>query len=160
MPQVCTICSHEQRLAIDQALVTTQPIRKIAARFGTSPSALTRHKAEHLPVQLVKAQEAQEAAHAGDLLTDVRGLYTKAQAILEQAQGAGALAVALGGIREARGCLELLAKLQGQLDDRPVVNVLITPEWQRLRAVIIEALADEPSARVKVAAALRTIDVS
>jgi hypothetical protein len=160
MPRVCTICIHDQRLAIDQALITQEPIRKIAARFGTSPSALTRHKAEHLPVELVKAQEAQEAAQAGDLLTDVRGLYAKAVAILQASQDAGALAVALGGIREARGCLELLAKLQGQLDERPVVNVLIMPEWQRIRAVIIEALADEPGARIKVATALRTIDVS
>ena len=160
MPRVCSICIHDQRLAIDQALITIGPIRKIAARFGTSASALTRHKAEHLPVQLVKAQEAQEAAQAGDLLTDVRMLYSKAVGILEASEQAGALAVALGGIREARGCLELLAKLQGQLDDRPVVNILVLPEWQRLRAVIIEALADEPSARVKVAAALRTIDVS
>jgi hypothetical protein len=54
--------------------------------------------------------------------------------------------------------LELIAKLIGQLDDRPVVNVLITPEWQKLRAVIIEALMDEPSARIKVAAALRMAD--
>jgi hypothetical protein len=160
MPRVCTICSHDQRLAIDQALITTEPIRKIAERFGTSASALTRHKNEHLPVQLVKAQEAQEAAQAGDLLADVRQLYTRALAILKTSEDAGALAVALGGIREARACLELLAKLQGQLDDRPVVNVLITPEWQRLRTVIINALADEPSARIKVAAALKEADVS
>lgn len=54
--------------------------------------------------------------------------------------------------------LELLAKLIGKLDDRPVVNVLITPEWQRLRLVMLETLAPFPEARTAVAAALRGLD--
>ena len=36
--------------------------------------------------------------------------------------------------------MELLGKLAGELDDRPQVNVLVSPEWLELRAVIVGAL--------------------
>jgi len=43
------------------------------------------------------------------------------------------LRTALSGIREARGNVELLAKLRGELDERPVVNILVAPQWIALR---------------------------
>jgi hypothetical protein len=52
------------------------------------------------------------------------------------------------------GQLELLARLVGELQDGQTVNVLIMPEWHRVRAVIVEALASFPPARVVVAEAL------
>jgi hypothetical protein len=33
--------------------------------------------------------------------------------------------------------LELLGKLAGELDERPVVNLNVSPEWLELRAVIV-----------------------
>jgi hypothetical protein len=54
--------------------------------------------------------------------------------------------------------LELIAKLIGQLDDRPVTNILIAPEWRRLRTVLLEALQPYTDARIAVAEAIRGLD--
>ena len=157
MPRSCTVCTHEARAQIDRALVAGEAFRHIAARFDTSTGALQRHKADHLPVKLAKAQEAEEVAQADDLLEQVRDLQGRALAILDKAEEAGELRTALSAIREARGNLELLAKLLGELDDRPQVNVLVSPEWLELRAVIVGALEPHREARGAVLRALEGV---
>jgi len=132
--------------------------RHIASRYGTSTTALQRHKAEHLPAHLVKAHAAAEVAQADDLLHEVRMLQRRALAILDTAEAAGQLMPALAAIREARGCLELLAKLLGELSDAPQVNLTISPEWLAVRGVLLETLAAYPDARSAVAARLFTFD--
>jgi hypothetical protein len=217
MPQPCTICIHEQRAAIEQAMVADQPNRAIARQWRVSKDAVARHKEEHLSAKLIKAQEAQEAAEAVDIMAELKRSMARVNLLFdatdrwlrdaddptqydigprahdvlvtytEREEGravrkkerlsylldrsgvnvesaetkyADPRLLLLRTSAQLQSNLELIAKLIGQLDDRPVVNVLIMPEWQRLRAVIIDALADEPAARVKVAQALRTIDVS
>ena len=157
MPRKCTVCTHGARAEIERALVAGETFRNIAERFGTSVAALHRHKADHLPVKLAKAQEAQEVAQADDLLSQVRDLQIRALAILDKAEEAGELRTALSAIREARGNLELLAKLLGELDDRPQVNVLVSPEWLELRAVIVGALEPHREARGAVLRALEGV---
>jgi hypothetical protein len=154
VPRSCTVCTHEARAEIDRALVAGETFRHIAARFDTSTGALQRHKADHLPVKLAKAQEAEEVAQADDLLGQVRDLQGRALAILGKAEEAGELRTALSAIREARGNLELLAKLLGELDDRPQVNVLVSPEWLELRTVIVGALEPHAEAQRAVLGAL------
>jgi hypothetical protein len=109
-PRVCTVCVHSERADIDAALVAGTPsLRNIAARFGTSPTALHRHKRDHLPQELGKTQDAQEIASAGDLFAEVQRLQARAVCILETAERSGALNVALNAMREARSCIELMA---------------------------------------------------
>jgi hypothetical protein len=64
------------------------------------------------------------------------------------------LKVASGAIRKAWGNLELLAKLLGELDELPQVNVVLTPEWYALREAILAALVPYGEARSAVAARL------
>ncbi len=158
MPRKCTICTHKSRAKVDKALVERQAFRHIAARFQVSTSALVRHHDDHLPAALVKAQAATEAAQANALLAQVVDLRDKALDVLDTAQGSADLCVALGAIREARGCVELLAKLAGQLKDAPTVNILVSAEWQGLQAVILQALEPHTAARLAVAEALATVD--
>jgi hypothetical protein len=89
-------------------------------------------------------------ARGDNLLDQVRALQTKAITILARAEAAGQLTVALQAAREARGCLELLAKLLDELHQGPTVNILLAPEWQRLRATIITALGPFSEARQAV----------
>ena len=89
---------------------------------------------------ITRSKEAEEAARADDLLDQVRNLQAHALDILERAEKAGDLRTALAAISQARGNLELLGKLAGELDERPVVNLNISPEWLELRAVIVGAL--------------------
>jgi hypothetical protein len=158
MPRTCTVCGHADRDAIDAALVTGEPLRNIAARYVTSTATLLRHKAAHLPASLAAAQGAQEAAHGDDLIAQVRVLQGKALAILAKAEAAGQLNVALQGVREARGCLELLARLLGELQETgPTVNFLVMPEWLTLRTRLLIALDPYPDARLAVAAAMQEV---
>jgi len=157
MPRRCTVCDHPERHGIDEALVTGAPYRSVAKRFGLSESAVYRHKTEHLPAHLLKAREIEEAARADDLLDQVRYLQTHALNILERAEKAGDLRTALAAISQARGNLELLGKLAGELDERPVINLNVSPEWLELRAVIVGALEPYSEAR---GAVLRAIESS
>ena len=90
-----------------------------------------RHQQEHLPAALVKGKDAEEVAHGDSLLDQVRSLQGKALAILVQAEAAGDLRAALGAVREARGNLELLAKMldlmnmSHEVDVKTVVNFTI-----------------------------------
>jgi hypothetical protein len=156
MPRRCTVCDHPETHSIDETLVTGAPYRSVAKQFELSESAVYRHKTEHLPVQLLKAREVEQAARADDLLDQVRDLQAHALDILERAEKAGDLRTALAAISQARGNLELPGKLAGELDERPVVNLNISPEWLELRAVIVGALEPHPAAHRAILRALES----
>ena len=99
---------------------------------------MERHAAEHLPAVRASLKTVSAAA-----LT-----------VLRDARTAGDGDLALKAIDRIHRQVELQAKLLGDLDERPVVNVLVTPEWQQLRGQIVAALAPFPEARVAVAAVL------
>ena len=154
MPRSCNICTHPRREAIDEALVGGASNRSAASLYDVSEAAVRRHKANHLPATLVMARAAEEVTQADSLLEQVRDLQDKALGILAQAEEAGELRIALGAIREGRGNLELLAKLLGELDERPTLNISVSPQWLELRAVIVGALEPHPQARGAVLKAL------
>jgi hypothetical protein len=154
MPRRCTVCDHHERHSIDEALVSGAPYRSVAKRSGLSESAVYRHKTEHLPAHLLKAKEVEEVARADDLLEQVRYLQAHALDILERAEKTGDLRTALAAISQARGNLEVLGKLAGELDERPVVNLNVSSEWLELRAVIVGALEPHPAAHRAVLRAL------
>ncbi len=63
---LCATCTHEDRDAIDRALVGGASVRGIAGRHSLSKSRLDRHKA-HIPETLVRAHESHEDARAQTL---------------------------------------------------------------------------------------------
>lgn len=83
------------------------------------------------------------------------GLRDRAMALLEAAEAAGDIKAALTAIRESRGVLEHLSRLEErQGGNAAAVPLVDSPEWTRTRAAIITALADHPEARLAVAEAL------
>jgi hypothetical protein len=158
MPRTCRVCEHPNREEIDRALVAGDANTKLSSVFAVSEQALRRHKGSHLPAKLVMAEAAAEVAEADGLLDQVRDLQRRVLDILDKAEEAGELRTALSAIREARGNLELLAKLLGELDERPVTNVLVSAEWVTLRTAMMEALGPYPRARVAVAACLSELE--
>ncbi len=158
MPRSCSICRHPERQQIDAALVERASYRVISGRFpGSSTSALQRHAQRHVPATLAQARQAQEVARGDDLLGQVEDLKAHAMGVLARAEAAEDLRAAVSAIKEARGCVELLAKMMGELRDGQTVNIIMTPEWGRARGVILAALDDHPDARVSVALALEEI---
>jgi hypothetical protein len=151
---LCQVCAHDERDAIDRTLVDGQTDTAIAASFRRlSADAVRRHRLSHLPKRLAKAHAVAEVAHADALLEQVRALHRRALTILDHSEDAGDLRTALGGIREARGCLELLGRLEGELP-APSVVLLRDPAWLALQTTILRALEPFPEARLAVAEAV------
>lgn len=160
MPRKCTVCTHPQKEAIDKALVAGKPNRRISSQYSLSEASVRRHKKAHLPAKLAKAEEAQEVTRADDLLEQLDTLQRATRAILGRALQAGDLRTALSAIREARGNLDLLARLIGELKTGATVNILVTAEWISLRGTLLQALAPYPEARRAVALALEEAESS
>ena len=154
MPRKCSVCEHNQFKDIDILLVKGVPYRSIAKQYHLSDSAVYRHKS-HLTGTLIKAHEAKEIMHADNLLMQVKDLQLKALNILSKAEEAEDWRAATGAIREARGCLELLGKLAGELQEGQQINLIISPQWIELRTTIIKALEPHPEAKSTVLRALQ-----
>lgn len=157
MPRRCTVCIHPERVEIDLQLVRGEPFRRIAAQRHVTEQSIRRHKTEHLPTALARAHEAREIAQADSLLDEVRELQTRVLAILSRAEDAGDLRAATGAIREARSTIELLAKLTGELDEQPQIDLVLAPQWTTIRSVILDALEPYPTARAAVSRRLLTV---
>lgn len=149
----CSICTNDDREAIDADLIAGLSYRDIAARYGVTPSSLTRHRKAHISPAIVAVAVAR-----GTTLADrVEQLYDRASAILTTAERGGQGALSLAAIREMRSTCELLGRLSGELDDRPqvaIVNLASSPDWIGLRTAILGALSSHPAARDDVLAAL------
>jgi hypothetical protein len=117
--------------------------------------SVARHAASHLPKTLVKAHAAAEVTHADDLLGQVRDLQGRALGILRRAERKGDLRSASGAIREARGLIELLGRLAGELQSgTTTINIVALPEWRELRGRLLTALEPFGEARTAVVMAL------
>ncbi len=160
MPRVCTICAHDQRPAIDGALVGGEALRGIARTFRVSDDALARHKADHLPTALVKAQEAEDVGHAIDIVKQLKLINQATLSVLKEARDRGNHDTQLKAVDRVQKQIELQAKLIGELDERPQINVLLAPEWLAVRAALFVALAPYPEARQAVAARLVALESS
>jgi hypothetical protein len=156
MAQLCSICTHPNRTAIDAALLESRSYRDIAGQYNVSKSALERHR-PHITPALAKAKEAREVADADSLLEQVRTLQAEASSVLDSAKESGDLQTALKAIAQARACIELLAKLTGELAAQPTINLTINPVWIETRTVILQALSGHPGARADVVTALEAV---
>ena len=158
MGRPCTVCSHKDVDEINSLLLCSDSLRDIARQFGLSKDALSRHKESHIPELLSKSTDLKaevESTQGNQTLAEVRELKVTALEILAVAQGAGDLKTALMGIREARSCLELCMKAEGQIKDGPQITIVSNPEWIELRTLVINALEPYPEAREAVVYAIR-----
>ncbi len=156
MGRVCTICSHEQRFAIEELLATRQSTyRGLTRKYGVSEDAVSRHvKAGHVSQLLALAADAERAARADSLLDRIEGLHSRTLAILEAVEGTDEHGTALAAIREARRNLELIGEVTRELDRAGTINLELTVEWQEVKAVLVNTLASYPEAQQAVFDAL------
>jgi DNA-binding transcriptional ArsR family regulator len=156
MTRVCTICSHQKRDEIERILVDrSESYRDIARRFGVSKDAVSRHVNQgHIAERLLKARDEEDVRAALNVTQQLKTINAVAVGILREARDGGDPGTALRAIDRIHRQLELQAKLLGDLDERPVINILLSSEWIELRAVIVGALDAHPDARESVLRAL------
>lgn len=148
------MCIHEKRDEIDGEIVSRQPFREIARRFGVSKDSVSRHALNHVPETLKTASAIAEVVRADALLDRVETLVTEAEGLLTYGKNGQQAKAWEGGLRELRKCLELLARVTGELDERPPVNFIMMPVWVELRAQILATLEPFPEARKALTDAL------
>ena len=99
--------------------------------------SLHRHqKAGHIPATVSKTEGAKQMAQGEDLLRYAKGLLGRTLSYMNKAEAAGDLRTAISAVREARGCVELLGKVTGELCTNPKtavqVNTTVKPEPLKL----------------------------
>jgi hypothetical protein len=154
MSRICTVCGHDERDAIERAMLAMQPYRRIAQRYGVSERALYRHHDDHLSAALIQSHRIGEVTRADDLIDRLIAMARETQAILDRAKAAEDDELALKAIARAEKQIELQAKLIGQIKEGATVNITFSVEWLSIRTLIIGALDQYPEARLAVACAL------
>lgn len=150
----CQVCQHEEREHIDAKLVTGAASRPIAEEYGLHYKAILNHRKKHLPKTLIKSQTLQDEQGADQLLARVEDLYSKSLLLIEKADSDQKWQAATSAIKESRACLELTAKLIGQLKTGHTYNITYNQEFVSARLAIYQALKPYPDARQAVILAL------
>jgi hypothetical protein len=138
MARTCTVCRHPKRAEIDAALIRSESFRDVAGRFGTSKSALERHRTTCLPVHLLKAKDEADVQSASALVKELRELAKKTGLVLSRAMRQKDGELALKAIARLERQLELKARLLGELEERGSTTQHITVTYVD-KAVIVPA---------------------
>jgi hypothetical protein len=160
--RTCSVCRHDARESIDEALTRRVPLRDISKRHGgVSIAALSRHSQAHLSPALKAVVVEREREGPRSALDRLEDLYRDARSILDAALNDGKASLSLSAVRELRGIVTDLAKITCELDERPqlaVVNVLADPQWIAARTAMLDALTSFPDARRAVVERLRALE--
>ena len=168
----CTVCAHKARHAIEIGLAHKVPARALGQRFGLSADSILRHAKNHLTAAMRAAILTAQRPSAIDLealqTSETEGLLGQLVVQRARLQQHGDLALELGDVRGAVAVetaitanLTLVAKLLGQLVSQHHItstSLLISPDYLRLRAALVQALRPYPDAARAVGAALHLLE--
>jgi hypothetical protein len=155
MSRPCTTCQHVKRLEIDRRLAAGEPSKQIARDYGLNPSSLHRHRVNCIGLasskDVMKEAARSTAALAclptkEDLGSAYADLRARIDQVVEEARGAGSLAIALQGLNALRQSLDSLARIAGH--DRPVtpqVTVDLSVNVTAAVQALIAAIGPDPS---------------
>lgn len=135
-----------------------EPCASLSALFRVSGDALQRHKEAHISGNIVKAKEASDELAALDVVKQLKEINAAARSVLGAAIKSKDGDLQLKAIDRVHRQIELQAKLLGQLDERPQINVMLSPQWVSIRSTIVQTLAPFPEARRAVAEALGALE--
>ncbi len=110
MPATCAVCRHPRRLEFDQALAAGESLRDIAGRFGTSKSALDRHR-DHVATAIAKAEDARGQLSVEAILNRLARLETHAEEVLLGAKRKKDPRLVLNAVKELREQVEAIGRL-------------------------------------------------
>jgi hypothetical protein len=158
MPRPCSICNHPDRIAIEDAAMSDIPLRNISKQFSVGYVSIQRHAINHLSQSIQEIKQEQVAQSNFQSGSNALSRMSRAESIIDElieaywSEDEKKLRVpdiTLKALAEMRRQIELRAKLEGELDERSI-TVTAIPEWQELRALLLEALSVHPQAKVAV----------
>jgi hypothetical protein len=169
---ICTICTHDKRHAIEIGLVHRVPLRVLATRYNCGFHCLHRHRKNHLSPSTTAAILA--AAHPAEIdveklrQSEAEGLLSallcqraRLQQHADMALELGSIHIAVNAESKITESLRLTAQLTNQLVQHHEVthrNVLVSESYLQLRQVLLNALKAHPAAMRDVAAALHRLE--
>lgn len=116
MARACSVCTHPNRAAIDEALAANRgSFRGVSRQHGLSPDAVERHAKAHLPKAIVLATAAAEVTRADDLLSILREAVADARRLRAKAEGEGDYRGAIGAVKALGDLVEVLASVGERL---------------------------------------------
>lgn len=163
--------THPQRAEIELQLARGVPLRVLSKRYGLSPDALWRHKA-NLPPQLKEALiakalkpgialDALRTEESESLLLNLQSQRVKLLQAQDTAIVTEQLSIVAAISAQIHRNLELVSRYLGLLvqhHQHTTVSILLAPEYLTLRATLIQSLAPYPDARRAVTEALQRIE--
>jgi hypothetical protein len=155
--KTCLACHHDDREAIDAALLQGTPLRALGRRFGLSKDSLHRHRRDgHIAGSLKVLHGEKVEARARSLLDRIEDVVARVERVADSAEDEGKPALVLQAAKELRESIRLLGQATGELRDTPttVVNVLQDPGWLQLRGTLLRVLDRHPEAKAEVVEAL------
>ena len=112
MPRRCSVCSSERRRAVEIGIAAGFTAAALSRDYSLGEDAIRRHAKAHLPTRLVDAETAQETVEATGLYAQTEHLHNRAVGLLDTAEEAGDLRVAVNAIHAAKACLQLSAQMR------------------------------------------------
>ena len=146
MARTCTICHHENKHAINKAIINGQSYRDIAHRFSVSRASIQRHAKNHLPEFLLHSKKANEIRDADSIIKSIIQLEASSKRIQKSAENENDFKSALMAIREQSRLIQFRARLLGEIN---------SPERSRLSVnhienVNVKALLIDPKSRAAI----------
>lgn len=165
----CQICDHPNVHEINSLLRNDSNVRAVARTYDVPYSALYRHYKKNHHVEILPAGSNVPAlessiSSAEDIVREFEQWHSEAKRMYFIAERNGDLKTALLGLDKALKCLELIGKMQGQIQDVQInlsqINIFNSPMWEQVGDVIMCVLADYPDLRTKIAEELIAMEES
>ena len=156
MPRSCKVCSHDEVKSIDKAIVSGESLRKIAERYDIHYSTICRHK-QHLASKIQAASVITAAREGLSVMQQVSDFMQKAHDLLNTAEQANDTKTAIQAVRECRSCLELMARISGELSPEKI-QIMIAPVVNSV-VQVLRAEIHDPDTLQRIRDRLLSIDV-
>src|ERR1700724_1249556 len=170
----CTICSHADRVLIEQTRIAGASLDTIAAKYNVSRDSIWRHmskpvsedlRAEYLagiPMKELAEKAATEGVSVLQHFAIIRATLMRQFQLAASVNDKNATAILAGRLTEV---LREIGRITGEMGSMAANSITITnltvmnsPVFATLQANLLHALAPFPEARAAVVMALRQMD--
>jgi len=128
MANRCIICTHDQRLEIDRAIVENGNLSAISRQFDVPYDSLVRHAKSHLSRQLSQAYEKISLQKDFDLLGRVDKILKKCEDIFNRNYEQKKDGLALKALSEQRSTIDLIQRISYNLHQAKIMELQLMQE--------------------------------